>query len=64
MYVDLLLLFLIYAFAVIALAVSVYALWTLEEIKQELKKKNSIKPKSSYAIKPQIQVPRKKGHWD
>ena len=64
MYVDLIFLFLIYSFATIALAVSVYALWTLEEVKEEFRKKNKNKPKSSYANKPPIQVPRSKGHWD
>ena len=32
-YVDLTFLFLIYAFATIALGVSIYALWTLQELK-------------------------------
>ena len=65
MYVDLILLFLIYSFATIALAVSVYALWTLQEVKEEFKKKRS-KPGNAwdhYHNKAKIQ-PKAKGHWD
>jgi hypothetical protein len=65
MYVDLILLFLIYSFATIALAVSVYALWTLEEVKAEFKKRRP-KPGNAwdhYHNKAKAQ-PKAKGHWD
>jgi hypothetical protein len=65
MHVDLVFLFLIYSFATIALGVSVYALWTLEEIRQELKKKNS-KPNNAwdhYHNKAK-EKPKAKGHWN
>ena len=39
MYVDLTLIFLIYAFSCIALGVSIYALWTLKEIEEYYKNK-------------------------
>ena len=68
MYVDLVFLFLMYAFSSIALAVSVYALWTLKEVEELYKKKNS---KSNNAwdhyhkrAKEPVTVPRAKGHWD
>jgi hypothetical protein len=63
MYVELGLLFLIYCFSVIALAVSIYALWTLEEIKQFYKKLYQQKPKKA-TPPPPIKVQRPKGHWD
>jgi hypothetical protein len=64
MHVDLVLLFLIYSFATIALGVSVYALWTLEEIRQELKKKNS-KPNNAWNHHNKKQEKnRPKGYWD
>jgi hypothetical protein len=65
MYVDLILLFLIYSFATIALAVSVYALWTLQEVKDEFKKKQS-KPGNAwdhYHNKVK-EKPKAKGHWN
>jgi hypothetical protein len=65
MYVDLSLLFLIYCFSVIALGVSIYALWTLEEIRQELKSKNR-KPNNAwdhYHNKAN-EKPKAKGYWD
>jgi hypothetical protein len=65
MYVDLILLFLIYSFATIALAVSVYALWTLQEVKEEFKKKRS-KPGNAwdhYHNKAK-EKPKAKGHWN
>lgn len=43
MYVDGNLLFAIYFIAVLALAVSAYALWSLEEIRQYYSKKNDSK---------------------
>jgi hypothetical protein len=65
MYVDLILLFLIYSFATIALAVSVYALWTLQEVKDEFKKKQS-KPGNAwdhYHNKAK-EKPKAKGYWN
>jgi hypothetical protein len=40
MYVDVNLLFAIYFIAVLALAVSAYALWSLEEIRQHYERRN------------------------
>jgi hypothetical protein len=62
MYVDLVFLFLIYIFATIALGVSIYALWTLEEIKSLFTKKTETKPPRKPL--PPIKVERGKGHWD
>jgi CHASE3 domain sensor protein len=44
MYVDGNLLFAIYFIAVLALAVSAYALWSLEEIRQYYSRRNDKKP--------------------
>jgi flagellar basal body-associated protein FliL len=65
MYVDGHMLFAIYFIAVLALAVSVYALWSLEEIRKYYEKKNT-KPtaREQYKNKPPITVNRAKGHWD
>lgn len=67
MYVDLTFLLLIYCFATIALGVSVYALWTLEEIRQEFKKKNNVKPNNAwehYHNKANEKPKHGKGYWD
>lgn len=65
MYVDLVLLFIIYAFSVISLGVSLYAIWTLKEIEDQYKNKiRSFKARINHTNKPPITVPRKKGHWD
>ncbi len=63
MYVDVWMLFAIYFIAVLALAVSAYALWSLEEIRQYYEQKTN-KRVNSWANKPPIKVPRGKGHWD
>jgi flagellar basal body-associated protein FliL len=65
MYVDGYMLFAIYFIAVLALAVSAYALWSLEEIRKYYAKKNT-KPNAweQYNNKPPITVNRTKGHWD
>lgn len=57
----------IYFIAVLALAVSVYALWSLEEIRQYYERKNIAKGPNAweqYKNKPPIKMPREKGHWD
>jgi flagellar basal body-associated protein FliL len=68
MYVDGYMLFAIYAIAVLALAVSVYALWSLEEIRRYYEKKNNLKSSNAYeqyTSKPATNVNRLKGHkWD
>lgn len=68
MYVDGYFLFAIYFIAVLALAVSAYALWSLEEIRQyyeQLYKNKNKKPVANkWADKPPITVNRAKGHWD
>jgi hypothetical protein len=68
MYVDGWMLFAIYFIAVLALAVSVYALWSLEEIRQYYERKSS-KPNNAWdhyhkKAREPITVPRAKGHWD
>lgn len=63
MYVDGYLLFAIYFISVLALAVSVYALWSLEEIRQYYEKKSR---------QPQVPLSRSlapsktklRSHWD
>lgn len=64
MYVDGYLLFAIYFIAVLSLAVSVYAVWSLEEIRQyyakRYNKNNTFKmPASTKNIKS-----KPKSHWD
>lgn len=67
MYVDGYMLFAIYFIAVLALAVSAYALWSLEEIRQYYERKSSTKNPNAweqYNNKPSIKANRLKGHWD
>jgi len=64
MYIDLGLLFLIYAFATISLAVSVYALWTLKELEEFYKKRNSKNRSTTTYYPPVTGKSRAKGHWD
>jgi hypothetical protein len=67
MYVDGYMLFAIYFIAVLALAVSAYALWSLEEIRQYYARKNSTKNPNAweqYKHKPPVTPTRGKGHWD
>ena len=66
MYVDGYMLFAIYFIAVLALAVSAYALWSLEEIRQYYQKmyskSSNVKSYKQKSIpKP---TPKLKGHWD
>lgn len=68
MYVDLTFLLIIYILAASAALISVYALWTLKEIEEYYKKKNSKKPNNAWdhyhakaAEKPKSKA---KGHWD
>lgn len=68
MYVDGYMLLAIYVIAVLALAVSIYAVWSLEEIRRyyERSRNTIIKPNAweLYKNKPPIKVDRSKGHWD
>jgi hypothetical protein len=67
MYVDGYMLLAIYAIAVLALAVSVYALWSLEEIRQYYARKNSTKNPNAweqYKNQPPVTPTLGKGHWD
>ncbi len=67
MYVDGYMLLVIYLLAVFAAAISVYALWTLEEIRQYYEKNNKTKSYNAYEQyknKPLITPTRGKGHWD
>jgi hypothetical protein len=65
MYVDGYLLFAIYFIAVLALAVSAYALWSLEEIRKYYDNKNTaLQNYKDWKNKPPITVDRLKGHWD
>jgi hypothetical protein len=58
MYVDGYLLFAIYFIAVLALAVSAYALWSLEEIRQYYARRYN-KQTNTYAT-PNVSMPAKK----
>jgi hypothetical protein len=66
MYVDGYMLLAIYFIAVLALAVSVYALWSLEEIRLYYKKKGSKTNNAwdHYHQKAEKTKPRLKSHWD
>lgn len=65
MYVDGYMLLAIYFIAVLALAVSVYALWSLEEIRKYYENKYSAqKNYNEWKNQPPITVVRTKGHWD
>jgi hypothetical protein len=68
MYVDGYMLFAIYFIAVLALAVSAYALWSLEEIRQyysQLYDKPRQGTGQRFRDQPPVYTrPRGKGHWD
>lgn len=65
MYVDGYMLLAIYFISVLALGVSVYALWSLEEIRRYYDNKyNAQKNYNHWQNQPPIKVPRGKGHWD
>ena len=69
MYIDLGFLFLIYAFATISLAVSVYALWTLKELEDFYKSKTKRKPNNAWdhyhtKAKNQKSSSRAEGYFD
>jgi flagellar basal body-associated protein FliL len=67
MYIDGYMLLVIYLLAVFAAAVSIYALWTVEEIRQHYEKNNKTKGSNAweqYKNKPPITPSRGKGHWD
>jgi len=65
MYIDGYMLFAIYFIAVLALAVSAYALWSLEEIRkyyQKIYEKRGVtKSYTATTVKP---APKSKGVWD
>lgn len=63
MYIDGYLLLAIYFISVLALAVSAYALWSLEEIRRYYEK-TYIKKQNTWSNREPIKVPRSKGHWD
>jgi flagellar basal body-associated protein FliL len=67
MYVDGYMLLVIYLLAVFAAAISVYALWTLEEIRQYYERKHNTKGPNAweqYKNKPPVKPTHGKGHWD
>ncbi len=65
MYVDGFILLAIYVISVTALLISIYALWTLEEIRRHyIDKHNAQKNYNQWTNKPTIKVARGKGHWD
>lgn len=67
MYVDGYMLLVICLLAVFAAAISVYALWTLEEIRQYYEKNNKIKGPNAYEQYknlPPVKPTQGKGHWD
>ena len=61
MYVDGYMLLAIYFIAVLALGVSVYALWTLKEVEELYKKNNA--GTEEYNRNNAKQTPRLKGPW-
>jgi hypothetical protein len=66
MYVDGYLLLVIYILAASAALISIYALWTLLEVEEQLKKKNS-KPGNAwdhYHKKAEKIKPKSKIHWE
>jgi hypothetical protein len=66
MYVDGYMLFAIYFIAVLALAVSAYALWSLEEIRKFYQKyyEKSSRTNSYTATNSSRPTPKRKSHWD
>ena len=67
MYVDGYMLLVIYLLAVFAAAISVYSLWTLEEIRRHYERQNNTKKSNAYEQyknKPPVTPTRGKGHWD
>jgi hypothetical protein len=67
MYADAWILFAIYFIAVLALAVSVYAVWSLEEIRQYYKKRSNQKASTYTKVNASIPLKKKsqaKGHFD
>jgi hypothetical protein len=65
MYVDGTLLFAIYFIAVLALAVSVYALWSLEEIRKHYAKKNDNRSNTQpRSVQPSKKHSQAAGYYD
>ncbi len=67
MYVDGYMLLIIYLLAVFAAAISVYSLWTLEEIRRHYERQSKSKTSNAYEQfknKPPVKPTREKGHWD
>jgi flagellar basal body-associated protein FliL len=67
MYVDGYMLLVIYLLSVFAAAVSVYALWTLEEIRRHYERKSNSNSPNAYEQfknRPPVKPTRGKGHWD
>ena len=65
MFIDGWMLFAIYFIAVTALAVSAYALWSLEEIRKHYERIYNRKT-NTYTFKAPVvsKTTKKKGHWD
>ena len=67
MYVDAWMLFAIYFIAVLALAVSVYAVWSLEEVRQYYEKRYNKKTNKYTKVNALIPLKKNsqaKGHFD
>lgn len=65
MYVDGWMLLAIYAISVLALGVSVYALWSLEEIRKYYEKKsNKTTITRTHRTAVHTTKPKPKSHWD
>jgi hypothetical protein len=65
MYIDGNLLFAIYFIAVLALAVSAYALWSLEEIRQHYSKRNDRKSNTTLrSVQPGNKRSQATGYYD
>jgi hypothetical protein len=63
MYIELPLLFIIYVFSCLAIGISLYALWTLKEIEEFYKKKNSQPKYRSTAVTVTKEIKKPKNHW-
>jgi len=65
MYIDGYMLFAIYFIAVLALAVSAYALWSLEEIRQYYSKRNDKRSNTpSTSVQPNNKHSQAAGYYD
>jgi hypothetical protein len=64
MYVDLYFLLIIYVFSCVSMTISIYALWTLYEIKEYYRQKEKRNQKTKAVATTFKQAPRAKGLWN